>query len=63
MPASLHNTLILLAHQVVRSLPAPVLGALDAWMAKHHAEIMKHDHSEKYVPNSIDALPDRARRR
>lgn len=31
MPASLHNTLILLAHQVVRSLPAPVLGALDAW--------------------------------
>lgn len=31
MPASLHNSLILLAHQVVRSLPAPVLGALDAW--------------------------------
>jgi hypothetical protein len=31
MTASLHNTLILLAHQVVRSLPAPVLGALDAW--------------------------------
>ena len=31
MPATLHNTLILLAHQVVRSLPAPVLGALDAW--------------------------------
>jgi hypothetical protein len=22
---------ILLAHQVIRSLPAPVLGALDAW--------------------------------
>jgi len=31
MPAGLHNTLILLAHQVVRSLPDPVLGALDAW--------------------------------
>jgi hypothetical protein len=31
MTASLHNTLIILAHQVVRSLPAPVLGALDAW--------------------------------
>jgi hypothetical protein len=31
MPASLHNSLILLAHQMVRSLPAPLLGALDAW--------------------------------
>lgn len=31
MTASLHNTLILLAHQVVRSLPGPVLRALDAW--------------------------------
>ncbi|GAB3764469.1 hypothetical protein GCM10028796_19570 [Ramlibacter monticola] len=31
MTASLHNSLILLAHQVIRSLPAPVLGALDAW--------------------------------
>jgi len=31
MTASLHNTLILLASQMVRSLPAPVLGALDAW--------------------------------
>ena len=31
MPASLHNSLILMAHQVVHSLPAPVLKALDAW--------------------------------
>jgi hypothetical protein len=31
MPASLHNSLILLAHQAVRSLPTPVLAALDAW--------------------------------
>jgi len=31
MPATLHNSLILLVHHVVRSLPAPVLGALDAW--------------------------------
>ena len=31
MPATLHNSLILLATQVVRSLPAPVLRALDAW--------------------------------
>ena len=31
MTASLHSSLILLAHQVVRSLPAPVLRALDAW--------------------------------
>lgn len=31
MPASLHNSLILLSHQMVRSLPAPLLRALDAW--------------------------------
>ena len=31
MTASLHNSLILLAHQVIRNLPAPVLRALDAW--------------------------------
>ena len=31
MTASLHNSLILLSHQVVRNLPAPVLRALDAW--------------------------------
>jgi len=31
MSASLHNSLILLAQQVVRSLPTPVRSALDAW--------------------------------
>ncbi|MEJ8835470.1 hypothetical protein [Ramlibacter sp. AN1133] len=31
MTASLHNSLILVASQLVRSLPAPVLRALDAW--------------------------------
>ena len=31
MTASLHNTLIVLSHQLVRNLPAPVLRALDAW--------------------------------
>ena len=31
MPATLHNSLILLATQVIRSLPASVHGALDAW--------------------------------
>ena len=31
MPASLHNNLIVLAHGMVRSLPRPVLRALDAW--------------------------------
>lgn len=31
MPTTLHNSLIVAAHQLVRSLPAPVLRALDAW--------------------------------
>ena len=31
MTASLHSSLIHLAHEVIRQLPAPVLGALDAW--------------------------------
>ena len=31
MPASLHNSLIVLAHGMIRSLPQPVLRALDAW--------------------------------
>lgn len=31
MPASLHSNLIFVASQLVRSLPAPVLRALDAW--------------------------------
>lgn len=31
MPASLHNSLIHVAHQVVHSLPSPLLRALDAW--------------------------------
>jgi hypothetical protein len=31
MTASLHNSLILLAGQLVRGLPAPVKRALDAW--------------------------------
>ena len=31
MPATLHSSLIVAAHQVVRNLPEPVLRALDAW--------------------------------
>jgi len=31
MTASLHNSLFLLSQQAIRTLPAPVLRALDAW--------------------------------
>ncbi|GAB3660709.1 hypothetical protein [Ramlibacter alkalitolerans] len=31
MSASLHNSLIHVAHQLVHSLPSPVLRVLDAW--------------------------------
>ncbi|RXK56854.1 hypothetical protein ESB00_13595 [Oleiharenicola lentus] len=32
------------------------LTALDAWMTKRHAEILKWDHPELYVPGSLEAL-------
>jgi len=34
MTVGLHNTLFLVVQQVIRSLPAPVIGALDAWSSR-----------------------------